>query len=66
MERIDVYRRLEREIELHGSLNRAARALGISPQLLSAVLSEQVSIGPTLLKALNLRVTYAEVPRARA
>jgi hypothetical protein len=65
----EVCRRLEREIELNGSLRKAAVSLRVSPQLLSAVLSNDRSIGPKLLKSLKLRrkiikvVTYEEVKR---
>ena len=51
----EVCRRLEREIELQGSLRRAAVALRVSPQYLSAVLGGERSIGPKLLKVLKLR-----------
>lgn len=67
----EVCRRLQREIELNGSLRRAADTLGISPQYLSAVLAGERSIGPKLLKPLKLRrkivkvVTYEEVRRAK-
>ena len=63
----EVLRRLGREIELNGSLRRAAVMLGISPQYLSAVLADERSVGPKLLKALKLRrqivktVTYMDV-----
>ncbi len=57
---------------MNGSLRRAAVALNVSPQLLSAVLSDERAIGPKLLKSLRLKrhitktVTYTEVARARA
>ena len=51
----EVCRRLEREIELNGSLRRAANTLRVSPQYLSAALAGERSIGPKLLKALKLR-----------
>lgn len=66
----EVLRNIEREIELSGSLRRAAVSLDVSPQYLSAVLAGDRSIGPKLLKSLGLRrkvtkvVTY-EVSRAR-
>lgn len=65
----EVCRRLEREIELNGSLRRAALVLRISPQYLSAVLAGERSVGPKLLKVLRLKrkvtktVTYEEVGR---
>jgi hypothetical protein len=64
-----VCRRLEREIELNGSLRRAAAVLKVSPQHLSAVLSGERGIGPRLLRPLKLRrkvtkvVTYEPVKR---
>ncbi len=67
----EVCRRLEREIELNGSLRRAAAALRVSPQYLSAVLSGQRQIGPKLLRPLKLRrkvvkvITYEERRAAR-
>lgn len=69
MQHVEVLRRLEREIELQGSLRRAAVYLRISPQYLSAVLNEERAIGPKLLKVLKLRrkvtkiVTYEETRR---
>lgn len=51
----EVCRRLEREIELQGSLRRAAATLKVSPQYLSAALGGERSIGPKLLKVLKLR-----------
>ena len=70
LQHVDVLRRLERQIEVDGSLRRAAAALTISPQYLSAILAGDRLVGPKLLKALNLRrriqktVTYEEVARA--
>ena len=61
---------MEREIELNGSLRRAADVLRVSPQYLSAALAGERSIGPKLLRSLKLRrrvvktVTYEEVKRA--
>jgi hypothetical protein len=66
----EVCRRLERDIELNGSLRRAALNLRISPQYLSAVLCGDRSIGPKLLRSMRLKrrivktVTYEERPRA--
>lgn len=51
----EVCRRIERDIELQGSLRRAAAAMRVSPQYLSAVLAGNRSIGPKLLKQLKLR-----------
>lgn len=51
----EIYRRLERRIQQAGSLTLAARVMGISPQLLSAVLGEKRDVGPKLLKALGIR-----------
>lgn len=71
MQHIEVLRRLEREIELNGSLRKAAAALAISPQYLSAVLAGHRAVGPRLLKVLKLRrkiektFTYEEVSRGR-
>lgn len=72
MEHAEVCRRLERDIELNGSLRRCAKVFRVSPQYLSAVLSGERSIGPKLLRSLKLRrkivkvITYEEVHRARA
>lgn len=69
MQHAEICRRLEREIELSGSLRRAASVLRISPQYLSAVLGGERSIGPKLLRSLKLRrkivkvVTYEEARR---
>jgi hypothetical protein len=57
----EVCRRLEREIELNGSLRRAAASLRISPQYLSAVLAGERMIGPKLLKPLKLTRTIKKV-----
>ena len=57
----EVCRRLEREIELNGSLRRAAASLKISPQYLSAVLAGDRAIGPKLLKPLKLKRTIKKV-----
>lgn len=67
MQHVEVCRRVERIIELQGSLTKAAHSLNVSPQYLSAALLGQRSIGPKLLKALRLRrkvtkvVVYEEV-----
>jgi hypothetical protein len=55
MQHAEVLRRLEREIELNGSLRRAAVTLGISPQYLSAILGGDRYIGPKLLRSMKLR-----------
>lgn len=71
MEHAEVLRRLEREIELTGSVRRAATLFEVSPSYISAVLHDARAIGPKLLKALGLRrrvvkvVTYEEVKRGR-
>lgn len=46
--------RIEREIQLNGSLSRTALMMKVSPQLLSAVLLRRREIGPKMLDALNL------------
>ena len=51
----EVVRRLQREVQLCGSIATTARAWKISPQLLSYVLLGERTIGPKLLKALRLR-----------
>lgn len=61
MEHAEVCRKLEREIELQGSLRRAALFLRVSPQYLSAVLDSKRAIGPKLLRALKLRRTVRKV-----
>jgi AraC-like DNA-binding protein len=61
VEHPEVLRRLEREIELHGSLRRAATFLHISPQYLSAVLAGERAIGPKLLRPLKLRRKIVKV-----
>jgi hypothetical protein len=69
MEHAEVCRRIERTIELQGSLRRAAVLFKVSPQYLSAALAGDRSIGPKLLRALKLRrkvvkvVTYEEATR---
>jgi len=68
----EVLRRIEREIELNGSLRRAAIQFGVSPQYLSAVLADERSIGPKLLKSMKLKrkivktVTCEEFRRAKS
>ncbi len=57
----EVCRRLERSIAEAGSLTLAAQVMGVSPQLLSAVLAGNRAIGPKLLKALNLTRTVQKV-----
>jgi hypothetical protein len=52
---------LEREIELQGSLRRAASSYRVSPQALSAVLAGERGIGPKFLKALKLRRKIVKV-----
>jgi len=65
----EVCRRLERDIELNGSLRRTAGFYKVSPQYLSAVLAGDRSIGPKLLRSLKLRrrivkvVTYESTKR---
>lgn len=61
MQHAEVCRRLEREIELNGSLRRAAAHLKVSPQYLSAALASERGIGPKLLKALKLRRKVTKV-----
>jgi hypothetical protein len=69
VEHAEVCRRIERTIELQGSLRRAAASFRISPQYLSAALAGERAIGPKLLRALKLRkkvvkvITYEEVRR---
>lgn len=71
MEHAEVLRRLEREIELTGSVRRVATLFQVSPSYISAVLNDARAVGPKLLKALGLRkrvmktVTYEEVRRGR-
>ncbi len=71
MQHAELLRRLEREIELCGSLRRCAVALGVSPQYLSAVLTGERAVGPKLLRSLKLKrtvvkvVTYEERRRVR-
>lgn len=57
----EVLRRLEREIELTGSLRRTASNLRVSPQYLSAVLANARSVGPKLLRSLKLRRKITKV-----
>ena len=72
IEHVDVLQRLERQIDANGSLRRAARALHISPQYLSAVLGGHRLVGPKILKELGLTrrvqkiITYTEAARARS
>jgi len=66
MTHTDVLRRLEDAIEEYGSLRRAASGLSVSPQYLSAVLSEQRGIGPKLLKALKLTRRIVKTPTYEA
>lgn len=71
MEHAEVLRRLEREVELVGSVRRVASVFKVSPSYISAVLNDERAVGPKLLKAMRLRrkvvkvVTYEEVARAR-
>jgi hypothetical protein len=55
LQHAEVLRKLEEEIDLNGSLRRAASSLRISPQYLSAVLAGDRAIGPKLLRSLKLR-----------
>ena len=70
LQHVDVLRRLERQIEVDGSLRGAARSLKISPQYLSAILGSTRLVGPKVLKVLGLRrriqtpITYTEAARA--
>lgn len=71
MEHAEVLRRLEREIELTGSVRRVATLFGVSPSYISAVRLNCRAVGPKLLKALGLRrrviksVVYEEVKRGK-
>ena len=64
-------RRLEREIELDGTLTQAAKVFGVSAAMLSLVLRSKRGIGPKMLKRLGLRkhvtktVMYEELPKNR-
>lgn len=51
----ELLRRLQTDIDRFGSKGAAARAWGISPQLLGFVMSGDRNVGPKLLKALKLR-----------
>lgn len=51
----EVLRRIERQIALNGSLVNTARALGVSAQLISAVLTGRRRLGPKILKGLKLK-----------
>lgn len=57
----EIFRILESRIQQAGTLTLAATNLGISPQLLSAVLNQQRQLGPRLLKALGIRRTVQKV-----
>jgi hypothetical protein len=71
MTHAEVIRRIEHEVALIGNRRLACRSFGITPQLLSMVLTGQRGIGPKFLKALRLRkavtktVEYKEARRAR-
>lgn len=66
-----ICRRLEREIELDGTLTQAARVFGVSPATLSLILRSKRGIGPKILRKLGLRkrtvktVTYEELPNRK-
>lgn len=51
----ELIRRIQKEIAMAGSGAAAARAWGISPQLLDFTVKGQRNVGPKLLKALKLR-----------
>jgi hypothetical protein len=55
VQHVEVLRKIEREIELNGSLRRTAALFRVSPQHLSAVLAGERGLGPKLLKPLKLR-----------
>jgi hypothetical protein len=57
----EVLRRIQHEIELNGSMRRAAVMLRVSPQYLSAALAGERSIGPKLLRSLKLRRKITKV-----
>lgn len=57
----EIYRLLERKIAEAGTLTLAATVLGVSPQLLSAVLGQTRALGPKLLKKLGIRRTVKRV-----
>lgn len=57
----EIYRLLERRIAEAGTLTLAASALGVSPQLLSAVLQQTRALGPKLLGQLGIRRTVKRV-----
>jgi hypothetical protein len=69
--RAELLRRIETEVERHGSMNRAAQVFGVSPQMLSAVLSGQRNLGPKFLKGLRVKrtivktITYEDLPKGR-
>jgi hypothetical protein len=51
----EVLQRIEHDIDGLGSLRKTARSYGVSPQYLSAVLSNKRGIGKKVLKALRLK-----------
>lgn len=56
-----VCQKIEREIELVGSLRKTATQLGVSAQYLGNVLAGNRGIGPKLLKALGLRRSVTKI-----
>ena len=67
----ELCKRLERTIELNGTLTHAAKVFGVSPATLSLILREKRGIGPKILKRLGLKkhteriVTYTEIPNSK-
>lgn len=51
----EIYRMLEARIQEVGTLTLAAQLLKVSPQLLSAVLSQKRALGPALLRGLGIK-----------
>ncbi len=60
IEREEILRRLERAVQMYGTLTRAAEQYGISPTYLSAVLRGERNIGHKLLRVLKIRRTVVK------
>lgn len=65
----EICQRLEREIQLDGTLTQAAKVFGVSPATLSLILRSKRGVGPKILRKLGLRkrvqkvVTYEVLPK---
>jgi hypothetical protein len=58
--RSELLRRIEEQVQMHGSMQRAGQSFGVSPQTVSAVLEGRRNIGPKFLRGLRVKRTIVK------